>query len=260
MTTKLRYLYRAYRYRYRVDPAELRFVCDRLRPGQVAVDIGCHKGAYTYWMRRRVGPSGSVFAFEPQPGQVAYLREVFSAMRYDNVAIVPMAVSDVEGKLPLHVASDSTHGASLEAGSRERGAGSNNSGSPLPAPRSLLVDVTTLDAFFAGRPQGPNFVKIDVEGHELAVLRGARQTLEMHRPTILVECEARHRPDGDVQPVFDFLQSLGYKGSFFTHGRRRPLADFDPNLHQAWDRIQHRLPRGYVNNFACEHPGRSARH
>ena len=79
------YLYRAYRYRLRVDPAELRFVGQSLRPGQVAVDIGCHKGAYTYWMRRRVGPSGAVYAFEPQPQQVAYLRAAFSAMRYDNV-------------------------------------------------------------------------------------------------------------------------------------------------------------------------------
>ena len=66
MSTKFRYLYRAYRYRYRVDRAELRFVRESLEPGQVAVDIGCHKGAYTYWMRRQVGPNGMVFAFEPQ--------------------------------------------------------------------------------------------------------------------------------------------------------------------------------------------------
>ncbi|MEX0611483.1 MAG: FkbM family methyltransferase, partial [Pirellulales bacterium] len=124
-------------------------------------------------------------------------------------------------------------------------------------PRSLLVDVTTLDAFFADRPQGPVFVKIDVEGHELAVLRGARHTLEAHRPTLLVECEARHRSDGDVRPVFEFLQSLGYEGSFFSSGRRRPLAEFDPNLDQARDMNLHRLPRGYVNNFAFEHLDRN---
>jgi FkbM family methyltransferase len=257
MSTKLRYLYRAYRYRYRVDPAELRFVCSRLRAGQVAVDIGCHKGAYTYWMRRRVGPSGSVYAFEPQPRQVAYLRDVFSVMRYDNVAIVPQAVSDATGRLPLYESPDSTHAASLEARSEERGAGSekpsiHQSRSSLLAPRSSPVDVTTLDAFFTDRPQGPDVLKIDVEGHELAVLRGARQTLERHRPAILVECEARHRRDGDVRPVFDFLQSLGYEGSFFCNNRRQPLADFDPAVHQRIDPNSSRLPRGYANNFAFE--------
>jgi FkbM family methyltransferase len=248
MTTKLRYLYRAYRYRYRVDPAELRFLCSRLRPGQAAVDIGCHKGAYTYWMRRRVGPRGSVFAFEPQPRQIAYLREVFSAMRYDNVSIVPMAVSSVNGVLPLHMPCESTHGASLEGRCGEAG------GTKSAAARRTYVDVTTLDTFFAARPLGPDFVKIDVEGHELAVLRGAIQTLTAHRPTILVECETRHRPDGDVRPVFDLLESLGYAGSFFWNGRRRPLAEFKTDVHQRVEPGNDGLPHGYSNNFAFE-PG-----
>jgi hypothetical protein len=67
MSGRLRYLYRAYRYRYRVDPAEMRFMCERLQPGDIAVDVGCFKAAYTYWMRRCVGATGSVAAFEPQP-------------------------------------------------------------------------------------------------------------------------------------------------------------------------------------------------
>lgn len=246
MTTRLRYLYRAYRYRYRVDRAELQFVCEQLQAGQVAVDIGCHKGAYTYWMRRQVGPSGSVFAFEPQPRQVAYLREAFSAMRYDNVAIVPVAVSDAEGDMTLHLAG-STHAATLETRSREQGAGSG-----AKTERSVVVPVTTLDAFFASRSQQPHFVKIDVEGHELNVLRGARRVLETHRPTLLVECEARHRTDGDVRPVLDFLAALGYLGSFFCGGERRPISEFNPAVHQRVDPQSKELPRDYVNNFAFE--------
>ncbi|HMC09783.1 MAG TPA: FkbM family methyltransferase, partial [Pirellulaceae bacterium] len=114
MSVRLKYVYRAYRYRFRVDPAEIRFVRQSLRPGQVAVDIGCHKGAYTYWMRRRVGPSGAVYAFEPQPRQVAYLRDAFSTMGYDNVELVPMAVSDKSGQMLLYMPATSTHFASLE--------------------------------------------------------------------------------------------------------------------------------------------------
>lgn len=267
MFTRLRYLYRAYRYRWHVDPAELQFVVDSLRPGQVAADIGCHKGAYTYWMRRTVGASGAVFAFEPQPRQVDYLREAFSAMHYDNVEIVPMAASDHCGELPLYVPANSarTHEASLEfsVGSRNEipqptGVALGNGVSPSPSPTygTLSVKVTTLDDFFAGRSSlAPNFVKIDVEGHELAVLHGARRTLEKHRPAILVECEARHRPDHDVRPVFDFLESLGYGGTFFLNRQRHPLAAFKPDMHQHHDSHSDELPAGYVNNFAFEYAG-----
>ncbi len=250
MLLKLKYLYRAYRYRLRVDPAELRFVGQSLRPGQVAVDIGCHKGAYTYWMRRRVGPSGAVYAFEPQPQQVAYLRAAFSAMRYDNVEIVPMAVSDQCGSMTLHVPTGAgrTHEATLELTSRCR---EPNGTASASARRTCSVDVTTLDEFFADQPRGPNFLKIDVEGHELAVLNGGLRTLASYRPTILLECEARHRPDGDVRPVFELLESLGYAGSFFLNHARRPLTEFDQAVHQRLDPTNpHCLLRGYVNNFA----------
>jgi FkbM family methyltransferase len=240
MSVKLKYLYRAYRYRFRVDPAEIRFVRQSLQPGQVAVDIGCHKGAYTYWMRRRVGPSGAVYAFEPQPKQLGYLRRAFSAMNYDNVEIVPMALSNKSGELPLHTTAISTHFATLEARADDRGAKSEN------------VDVTTLDEFFSGARRRPNFLKIDVEGHELSVLEGGRRTLELYHPTILVECEARHRPGGNVRPVFDFLESMGYSGSFFCLGGRRLLSEFDLAVHQQCDPNAVKLPPEYANNFAFE--------
>jgi FkbM family methyltransferase len=255
MSVKLRYLYRAVRYRLRVDPAELRFVCSQLSVGQVAADIGCHKGAYTYWMRRRVGPSGAVYSFEPQPQQVDYLREAFAVMGYDNVAVIPMGVSNTCGELPLHVPHGvgETHAASLETWSTNQGAG-NYEKSSLLAPRSTLltVPVITLDKFFADH-RAPNFLKIDVEGHELAVLEGARRTLESCRPAILIECESRHRADSSVQPIFDLLQSHGYTGTFFQNGRRRPLHEFDPAEHQCIVPGTTTTPRGYVNNFAFVH-------
>ena len=246
MSTRLRYLYRAYRYRFRGDRAEIRFLRERLRPGQMAVDAGCFKGAYSYWMRRCVGPGGAVVAFEPQPSQVAYLRNVFAAMRYDNVTVVPMGLSDVPGELPLFIpptAAGASHGATFVA-EKDR----------QHANPTVSVAVTTLDAYFTERGHACDFIKIDVEGHELAVLRGARDTLSAHRPTILIECEARHRPGGDVRPVFEFFTSLGYEGSFFRAGRRRPLAEFDPARHQHHEPDK-KLPPWYVNNFAFEHAG-----
>jgi hypothetical protein len=162
---------------------------------------------------------------------------------------VPMAVSDKCGQLPLYTPAVSTHFASLE---RRDEKGPDRTVSLLPGPCSLLVDVTTLDEFFTSDRKPPHFLKIDVEGHELSVLEGGRRTLEMHHPKILVECEARHRGDGDVRPVFNLLESLGYTGSFLCHGSRRPLAEFDPAVHQRLNSNTYQLPAGYANNFAFE--------
>jgi len=239
MSHRLGYLYRAYRYRYRVDPAEIRFLCGRLRPGDTAVDVGTFKGAYTYWMRRSVGPRGDVVAFEPQPGQAAYLRSVVAAMKWRNVTIEAQGVSNTSGELPL-VQPRSGHEATFVVRNRtERTC------------ETVVVPVTTLDAYFRDRATKPGFVKIDVEGHESAVLAGAMETLTTGRPALLVEIEARHRADGDVRPVVELLASLGYEGSFFLGGKRRPVSEFDVAQHQ---RIgpDGKLPASYANNFAFE--------
>lgn len=241
LSHRLRYLYRVYRYRYRGDRAEIRFMCERLRRGDVAVDVGCFKGAYTYWMRRCVGAEGEVVAFEPQPRQVEYLRSVVGAMGWRNVEVVANGVSDAAGELKLFQPASGHEATFVELGGEH---------AALP---TITVPVTTLDAFFAGRERQPAFIKIDVEGHESAVLEGARGLLEKSRPTILVECEARHRADGDVRPLLEMLTSLGYEGSFFECGRRRPLVEFDAARHQQHESGK-KLPAGYVNNFAFEHP------
>jgi hypothetical protein len=97
------------------------------------------------------------------------------------------------------------------------------------------------------------FIKIDGEGHELAVLQGAQQTIRASLPNLLVEIEERHRA-GAIGDVSAFLTYLGYEGFFILDGKVLPLAQFDKSVHQdpanigswkeGWER------RGvYVNNF-----------
>jgi FkbM family methyltransferase len=171
-------------------------------------------------------------------------------MHYDNVEAIPQAVSDRCGTMMLHVpgGSGKSQKASLEPlALSDVPSASIQSESNDAYP----VDVTTVDSFFASKTQGPSFLKIDVEGHELAVLTGAQHTLQAFRPKVLLECEARHRPDRDVRTVFSLLESLGYEGSFFAGKRRRPLSEFDQSVHQHLDEPDPVfLPAGYVNNFA----------
>ena len=112
---KPRFLYRAMKARFRDQGAEIRALLRELSPGDVAVDVGANKGAYLYWMRRAVGPEGSVFAFEPQPGLARYLEAVSARMRWRNVVVRECALSDAAGQRTLHVPGwENSPGASLE--------------------------------------------------------------------------------------------------------------------------------------------------
>ena len=75
--------------------------------------------------------------------------------------------------------------------------------------------------------EGVGFVKIDVEGHELAVLQGSRETIARDRPVVVVEIEERFHPDGAWRDVFAWFAVLGYRGSVFASGAWRPETDVD---------------------------------
>ena len=116
------------------------------------------------------------------------------------------------------------------------------------ATRSFTVSTDVLDRLALG-PVG--FMKIDVEGHEMAVLRGARTTLCEHRPRLLIEMERRHT-GGALTPGFAWLQDLGYQGSFYFSGRLYPLSAFVPEQHQP-DPAAAATAGGYVQNFIFIH-------
>jgi FkbM family methyltransferase len=237
---KLRYYHRAYKARFRDQRHELRSLLDAVRPGDTALDIGANKGSYLYWLRRAVGAAGQVFAYEPQPSLAAYLRDITQAMRWQNVAVRDCALSDTPGTGTLNVPGQGdSPGASLETPIL----GATNC-------HSYACAVDTLDRQLAVGWSGRlAAMKVDVEGHELAVFRGAAQTLVQHRPVILVECEARHLSKHTMREVFVFLEGLGYVGQFFTTDGLRPLAEFRQEIHQPQSGARFWDAPGYCSNF-----------
>lgn len=229
----LKWIYRAYRYRLKLERQEIALLLRHLNPGDVGVDVGAHKGAYTYWMSRAVGERGRVFAFEPQPGLAAALQLRAASPRHSNVVVENLGLSSAAGTLTLNVPGEgSSPGATFEAD----GAGGG---------RSYPVPVTTLDDYFGGRADRPvRLLKCDAEGHELEVFRGGSGLLSSDRPCLLFECERRHRAGGRVEEVFAFLEGLGYRGYFIQRGGPQDIERFDPDVHQADSEAS-----GYVNNF-----------
>jgi FkbM family methyltransferase len=133
-------------------------------PGAVALDIGANVGAYSLVLGRWVGASGAVYAFEPSPQAFAGL--------LGHVEL--NALSDVIR--PIHAAVAATAGTAPLVLARTSGESRLAVGSDL-ASSTIDVPVTTVDHFCEEQRLDPSFIKIDVEGFELAVLKGARQTI-----------------------------------------------------------------------------------
>jgi FkbM family methyltransferase len=241
---RLKWIYRAWRYRLKVEKQEIRSLFQHLDAGDTAVDIGAHKGAFTYWMRRCVGKSGTVYAFEPQPDLAGKLRQLAESSGFTNIVIENMGLSSKKGTLNLKVPGmKASPSASFE----------DTEDTQFPG-QSFPVEVTTLDQYFSGKSCGNiRLIKCDAEGHELEVFRGATQVLTTHHPYLLFECEARHRQGGSVEEVFEFLTDLGYLGSCLGRDGPFDIAGFDPAIHQS-----HIRDGDYINNFLFNWAGQKA--
>jgi FkbM family methyltransferase len=177
-----------------------------LQPGGVFFDVGANVGVFSLLGSRWVGPSGQVFAFEPSTRELARLREQISTNHLENVTVVAAAVSDRPGSTELRVAPDSYAGLNTTG---ERFAYDNVGTATVER-----VPVVTLDELAAERGLARvDVIKLDVEGSELAALRGAADLLQRHRPALVLEVFAASlRAHGATVADLDgFLQAAGYR-------------------------------------------------
>lgn len=237
----LRLAWRGLKTRYRDQAFELRAIHEALRHSGVALDVGANKGSYLYSMARWA-KSAPVIAFEPQRKLAEYLRGACQRSGFRNVTVENLALSNQQGELKLFIPGDAdSPGASLEAGIAGK----------TPC-HTETVQVTTLDAYAADKLRLPvRVIKIDVEGHELAVVQGAQALIRRDKPLLVIECEGRHLPaDKSVREFLSFVESLGYSATLAMPGRGElPAAQFRDELHQKqlgprfWD------AKDYYNNF-----------
>jgi FkbM family methyltransferase len=170
-----------------------------------------------------------VVTVEPVPHLATFLRKVVA----DNVQLIECALSDRPGVTELFVPT---------GGSGSEGRSTVEPHVAHGARSAVEVKLTTLDDLDL---HDVAFVKIDVEGHELPVLRGAHRTLTQQRPVVLIEIE--QRGDVSVRAVIDHLVGNGYEGWFWYARRWNPIDEFDLEQHQL--RTQATVERrGYIAN------------
>jgi len=186
------------------------YYCEVLNRGDACIDVGAHVGRHTFPLARCVGPSGKVFAFEPIPAIAAQLRTALNAgqdhgavpKRLATVELHECALADTKGVADFVL----VHEAPGYSGLLPR----HYDGEVTT--EIIRVDVQRLDDLVAGFPP-IKFIKVDCEGAELRVMRGARALLERDQPQISFECgdASLESYDYDAADIFDFLDNNGYE-------------------------------------------------
>lgn len=180
-----------------------------LHPGDVFLDVGAHIGLFSCVAARFVGDSGFVYAVEPHPEAYDKLRENTRVNKLQNVCAVNVALGAEEGEAHIFSDKDKATASLIHPENIHRGLGKQ-------------IHVTTIDTLIEnGMIRVPTFMKVDVEGFELEVLKGARDLLSSSKaPIICVEYEQQR---GNTYKIYKFLESVNdYSFYKLKYGRGIP--------------------------------------
>ena len=190
----------------------------RLAPGAVLIDVGAHIGYFTMKGAAKVGPTGRVLSFEPNPETLEQLRSNVIASHVERiVTVAPVAASDRDQQLTLYAA----HGVNTGASSLSK----ENAGAFDEKPQGYSVRARPIDDVVAelGLTR-VDAIKIDVEGAEVSVLRGAVKTLTKFHPKLVIEVDERQLAGFGTKPsdIENLLKEAGY-----NHSRQVDDNDFE---------------------------------
>jgi FkbM family methyltransferase len=186
--------------------------------GDSVIEVGGHIGYISTYFSHLVGPSGHVIVFEPGQNNLDYTRA--NTRECKNVKLIEKGVGSESGEKSFY--EDSLTGQNNSFVKDFDGLKENQKHAiAVAAVEERKVDIITLDSFL--NDVKPDFIKIDVEGFELAVLQGALKTLEL-KPIVMVEVQA------DRENIFELMSSFGYV--FFDESGHKCLhfADLNANI------------------------------
>jgi FkbM family methyltransferase len=224
------YRYRSYNYmaHKNIEMGLLKFLC---MPNRASVDVGASLGMFTYYLSRY---SQAVYAFEPNPYPYRVLKHVIDK----NVKLEQAAITGVSGDVELIVWRSSK--------------GWTSNGAAIDCNLDGTVDHTIvkvpghrLDDLDIGEI---GFIKINTEGHELAVLNGSLKTIETYRPNLFVEVE-HFRSKEKESEVFTLLKDLNYDGFFLVNGVLTNISKFSADEFQdraACANLNHRYIKDFI--------------
>ncbi|MFN8117467.1 MAG: FkbM family methyltransferase [Bacteroidia bacterium] len=220
--------------------AELLLLEFLLSKNSVFFDIGTNKGEYAYYAEKLINPK-NIYLFEPEKKLNKQLQAIFS-----DCQVFDLALSDNKGthqfKIPLINGVADNCLSSLEVENKE----DNETEAII-----YEVKTDTLDNFITEKNIKPDLIKIDVEGHELSVLKGAENFISQHYPTLIIEIEKRHHKVINIESVFESFKQKGYNCYYYSK-KQSQLFPYDNKTHltntkEFFGKIN------YINNYIFIH-------
>lgn len=235
----IRFRYRNLKAKYKDQKFEIKEIKKYLKTDDIFIDVGTNKGSYILTTSKLLN-LGKVYGFEPQPSLYNYLKKEIEELELKNVILENIALSNFKGQATLHIPGDNltSPGASLESTENTK------------TNKYYKVKTNTLDKYFEDIHFNIGAIKIDVEGHEMAVIEGGLKIINHFKPLIVIEIENRHLVNHSVEDMLKYFHALGYTGSF-VHQSKGLIAseEFNSKIHQSnvgkrfWDN------KDYCNNF-----------
>lgn len=242
MQLRNRYIYKLWYIKQLLrDEFELRTIASLCDPRKTTLDVGGNRGAYAV---TAIPFSHKVIVFEPQPHLSTLLRHILPKA----IDINEVVVSGVSEEKMLAVPENERHHGWARIVTEQE---STPFGKDVPFQLKTIQAVRLDDVVH----ENVGLIKIDVEGHEMSVLKGAEKLLLSEKPNLLIEIEERHSP-GAVDTTLSWLEKRGYRSFFFDRNTLRPAADFNVDQHQnvadlrTGDRVR---SSRYINNFIFIH-------
>ena len=217
---------------------EMFFIDRFVKNHRTSVDVGAYSGLYSLYLSRKFK---RVYTFEPIPE----LYDTLLSFKLKNTQVFNVALSSKNGNSVLHIPTSEKIARNAEASLVDRGTKDNIN------VKKISVACRSLDSF---NITDLDFVKIDVEGHELDVIAGSTETIKKYTPTLLVEIEQRWQQDKRlISETFEFLKNLGYSGYFIKNKKVHNISEFDVQRDQldilrSGKKVKE-LANSYINNF-----------
>jgi FkbM family methyltransferase len=239
VSPKIYWHLRARQFKKDFDEAEMKLLPLLCNKNKTSLDIGAAGGVFIVNM---LPLSKSVIGFEPIKENINSLNNLLRAINAD-VVIEGVALSDKSGVAKLNMIMNDLGRSTIEEENILED--KNGSGKSF-----VSVPIKKLDEYHYNNI---GFIKIDVEGHELGVLKGAKETIKHNRPNLLIEIEDRHKKDALLN-VPAFLEQFNYMAFFIENNELKLMNDFDKAIHQDANNIgdytNGYLRKGvYINNF-----------